>query len=162
MSELKPSDVAGDALAWSVIETEAKARKEACRAWLTDHLGPDLLAVAAQVNGQQVGKASYSLGSPEFKVTDSAAFMAFVVEQYPTEIEVVTQVNSAFQKRLLGELQAVGGTAIDTNGVPVPGVELQPGKPRLTITKDKGARDTIAAALAGGRLSLDPVKELEA
>ena len=159
--EPSPTAVAAEVVAYGLIETEAKARKDEGRAWLLERMGPELLAVAAQVGGRQVGRASYSFGNAEFKATDMDALAEFVAEHYPTEVETVTSVNAAFLKRLLGELKNVGGTAVDGNGLPVPGVTLVAGKPSLRVTKAKDARDTIAELLADGRVSLDGFRELE-
>lgn len=160
MDELKPSDVAAEAAVWGLVETEAKKRKDEARAWLADRMGPDLLAVSAVANGETVGRASYVEGKTSLKVTDLAAFYAFVEERYPTEI--VTAVNPAFQKKLLDELRSVGGVVINNDGEPVPGVEAVQGSSYVSVSKSKDAREKVADLLAGGRLSLDGITAVEA
>ena len=159
MSWAKPSDAAAEAAVWGLLEQEAKARKDAARAWLTERMGPDLLAVKAIANGQDVGRASYVEGKAKFKVTDPDAFRDFVATHYPTEI--VTAVSPAFQTKLMGELTRCNGLVIDPNGVPVAGVELVEGNPYVSVTKSKDAREKVAALMAQGRVSLDGIRAIE-
>ena len=162
MSELKPSEVAAEAVMWGLLESEAKARKDAARAWLAERMGPELLAVKAIADGRDVGKATFTDGRRELKVVDRQAFTGYVAEHYPTEVEQVAVVNTAFEKAHLAALTDVDGTVIDDAGVVVPGVELRTGAPYVSVRKSAEARETVQALMSGGRLSLDPVKELEA
>lgn len=156
----KPSDAAAEAAVWGLIETEAKKRKDEARAWLTEQMGPDLLAVSAVVNGETVGRATYVQGKTSPLIVDEDAFLKFVEQYYPSEI--VTAVNRAFKIKLLAELHQVdGGLAVDSNGVLVGGVEFCTGGSYVTVRKSQDAREKVAALLAGGGVSLDGLKAIE-
>lgn len=160
MSWGKPSDAAAEAAVWGLIETEAKKRKDEARAWLTEQMGPDLLAVRAVANGKDVGRASWVDAKLAFKVTDLTLFLEFVKQHYPEEI--VTAVNPAFQKRYLSELAQQGEAIIDNIGTVVQGVRLTQSNPYVSVTKAKDAREKVAALLAGGQVSLDGLTAIEA
>lgn len=152
---MKPSDVAAEAAVWGLIESEAKRRKDEARAWLTEHMGPDLLAVSAVANGQTVGRASYVQGKTQPVVTDPDAFLKFVEANYPSEVETVTNVNHAFRNKLLGEASNVAGAAVDSNGLVMDGVVFRTGLSYVSVKKSPEARETVQQLLAGGRLSLE-------
>lgn len=160
MSWDKPSDAAAEAAVWSLIESEAKKRKDEARAWLTERMGPDLLAVKAVANGQDVGRASYVEGKPTLKVIDEAAFVEFVAENYPSEVETSTFVNTAFEKSLLDGAKVVGDVVVDGNGLVISGVQQRVKAPYVSVSKSKDAREKVAALLAGGGLSLDGIRAL--
>lgn len=157
---MKPSDIAAEAAVWGLIETEAKKRKDEARAWLAEHMGPDLLAVAAVANGQTVGRASYVEGKSEWKISDESIFRDFVEEHYPDEI--VVAVNPAFKKHWLSGLHDVGGVVVDSFGVDIEeaGVELHSGTAYVSVKKSQDARATVVELLSQGRLSLDGIQAL--
>ncbi|WP_344089011.1 hypothetical protein, partial [Luedemannella helvata] len=63
-------------------------------------------------DGIEVGKVSLTAGSSEAKVTDADAFKAWVLQNHAGEIEreFRTSVRPAFEKKVLAELTAAGGT----------------------------------------------------
>ena len=85
-------------------------------------------------------------------VVDDWAFLAWVKENHPTEIE--ERVSDAFRKRFLDELAA--------NGEVVPGVELGTARPYLSNRFKAGGKDAIAAAWAKGTLQLGQILALPA
>jgi hypothetical protein len=156
----KPSDAAAEAAIWGLVESEAKKRKDAARRWLTEHMGPDLLAVKAIANGVDVGRVSFVEPKTELKVTDRELFARHVQRRYPTEVQLVPVVNPAFEARFLSEMVTiVDGTPLD-EGEPVCGVQVVESKPYVSVRKSADAREKVAELMSGGHLSLDGVKEL--
>ncbi len=148
-------DAAMRAAVWSVIEQAAAARKAEAKAELAALEFGD--SVAGKLNGQIVGKASWSKGRAKLVVTDEHAFVNWVYQNYPTEI--VSQVNPAFVRQL-EERAKTAGTPIDSIGDVVPGVELQTGDPYLTVRREKEAEEIVAGLLRHGRIELGGLREL--
>lgn len=154
-----PSEVAAHAAIWGLIETEAKARKNEAREWLSRHMGDDVAAVKAVANGVTIGKASWVEGKTAFTVFDDSAFLQYVGAKHPTEL--VTTVNSAFQEALFSNLKTVGDSVIDKDGEPVPGVRLRQSASFVSVTKTPAARATVEGLLSSGRLQLDGITHPE-
>lgn len=154
----KPSDAAAEAAVWSLIADVAIERKDAAKAWLLNHMGPDVAAVKAIANGETVGRASWVESKDTLAVVDPTAFMAYVARKWATEI--VTSVNPAFQRTLLAGLKLVEGEAIDKDGEPVPGVGVRTSAPKVVVTKSKTARATVDALLSSGQLQLGGLAEV--
>lgn len=156
MSWTNRSDAAAEAVGWQIIEAEAKKRKDEARAWLLDHLDNEVSQTRAVVDGVEVGKATLTHGKTEPKVIDEHEFIAWVREQYPSEL--VEAVNPAFQKAYFAANlhQGPDGVAIETpTGRVVPGVEFLTGSDKLTVTKSPDARRIIADLVTQGRAQLD-------
>ncbi|KZS63063.1 hypothetical protein PJN91_17210 [Mycobacterium kansasii] len=156
----KLSDIAAQAVVWALIADVAKEHKDAARARLTELMGADAAAVKAVANGADIGRATWVEGKPKPAVVDAAAFAAFVAEHYPTE--VITTVNPAFQRALLTKAQVVAGSVVlDSNGVPIAGVELRASDPYVSVRKTDEARATVETLLGGGYLTLDGITQPE-
>lgn len=158
MSERKLSDIAAEAVVWSLVADVAKERKDAARTELANRMGPEAVAVKAVANGTDVGRATWVEGKPKPVVTDERAFLAFVTEHYPTE--TLTVVNPAFQRQLFSNLTVIDGTVLDSNGVPVPGVEYRASDPFVSVRKSAEARATVDALLSSGQLQLGGLAEV--
>lgn len=120
-------------------------------------------------DGTEIGKVSLSAGSSEAKVTDPDAFKAWVLEHHAGEIErqFLTSVRPAFEKKLLAELTAVGGTEWPDpeTGVihDVPGVAIAPARARThSVRFGKTGRDAVMAAWRAGQLAGVALPELTA
>jgi hypothetical protein len=85
-------------------------------------------------------------------VTDDRAFLAWVKDNRPTEVE--ERVSDAFKKRFLDDLAKTGET--------VPGVDLTDARPYISTRFKPEGRDAIAAAWAEGTLSLGQILALPA
>lgn len=142
---------------FQVIEREAKAAKDAAREALTVLL-PYGDTVAGRVGDDLLCKAGWSKGSTKAVITDQAAFLAWVKEHHPTEVEVVESVNDAYVK----SLKTVDGVVIDKDGLPVDGMEVVTGKPSLSVRSEKNALDLVQQLIDEGRVTLDAIKELPA
>jgi hypothetical protein len=152
MSDLR--DAAARAAVWQVIEQAAKARKDEAKAELLALEQGD--TIAGKVNGQVVGKASWSKGRTKLVVVDERALLAWLRRRHANEI--VEAPNPAYLKAL--ETSAFDGAAIDSMGEAVPGVELQTSDPYLTVRREKEAEQIVAGLLAHGRIELDGIREL--
>jgi hypothetical protein len=150
------SHVAAEAVVWALIADVAKERKDAARAWLADHMGADSLAVAAIAQGVTVGRASLAGGKTTLTVTDPHAFLAWVKEHHPSEILEV--VNPAYKQAVTLSATNVDGTPVSPDGLVIAGCEFTAGDPYVSIRKTDEARNTVAALLAHGRISLEGVK----
>lgn len=155
----KLSDAAAAAVVWSLISEVAGERKDEARKWLADHMGPEALAAKAIANGNDIGKASWVEVKPKPVVTDAYAFLNFVARHYPTEI--IRTVNPAFQKALLGNATVVDDALIDSNGVPIPDVEIRTPDPYVSVRKDPSARAVVESLLGSGQLGLDGITQPE-
>jgi hypothetical protein len=119
--------------------------------------------------GADIATVSLSAGEGAAKVTDPEKFKAWVLEHYGSEIkrEFVTTVQPAFEKKLLAELTAAGGTewADPENGVihDVPGVEIAPSRARTHSVRFKtDGRDQVMTAWREGRLATVALPQLTA
>lgn len=92
-------------------------------------------------------------------VADEAAFLDWVAERYPTEVETVRRVRPAWLPRFLAEVKARGNPPCDAEGEEVPGLEWRPGGEFNTLTyKVDGEVKALVAAhadeIAAGRRPL--------
>lgn len=153
----KLSDAAAVAVVYGLISDVAKERKDQARSWLTSRMGPETLAAKAIANGNDVGRVTWVEGKPKPVVTNPVLFMEFVCEHYPDEI--IRTVNSAFQKALLTNATVVDDALIDSNGVPIPGVEIRTPDPYVSVRKSDAARAVVESLLGSGQLGLDGITQ---
>jgi hypothetical protein len=121
--------------------------------------------VAASLpDGTPVATISLTDPKPEAKVTDLEAFKAWVMREFPGEIErqFVAEVRPAFLDKVLAEMTAAGVARLvnkETGELhDVPGVEVKATRSRNHSLRFKpGGRDTIAAAWQAGTLPLPGV-----
>lgn len=88
---------------------------------LHDETGTKSLTVKDD-NGDEL--VTYTVVQPQasdtIKVTDPEAFLDWVLANFPTEVETITQVRPAFQARLLSRIVANGGVLYDSEtGEPI-------------------------------------------
>lgn len=116
-----------------------------------------------------IATVSLTAGEAAARIVDAEKFKAWVLENYGSEIkrEFVTSVQPAFEKKLLAELTAAGGTewADPENGVihEVPGVEIAPARARTHAVRFKtDGRDQVMTAWREGRLATVALPQLTA
>lgn len=158
MSWEKLSDAAAEAAVWSIIADVAKDRKDAARAWLTAHMGPEAVAVKAIANGTDVGRATWVEGKSKPVVTDEREFKQYVQDHFPSEL--ITTVNPAFQRQFLSNVQCIDGEPISKDGEWVPGVSFREPEPYVAVRKSASARATVDALLSSGQLQLGGLAEV--
>jgi len=155
MTERKLSDIAAEAVVFSLVADVAKTRKDEARAELASRMGAETLAVKAVANGNDIGRASWVEGKSKLAVTHPGMFTAFVAENYPDEM--LTYVNPAFQTSLLSNAVVVDGTVVDAQGLPIPGVQVRQSDAYVSVRKSAEARATVEALLNSGSLRLDGI-----
>ena len=67
-------------------------------------------------------------------VTDEAAFLAWVAERHPTEVETIRRVRPAWLSGFLTDVVGRGNPPCDAEGQIVPGLEWRPGGEFKTLT----------------------------
>jgi hypothetical protein len=150
-------DSAARAVVYQIIEQAAKARKDEARGELSALEPGDTLA--AKWDGQLLGKATMTSGRSQIVVTDEKKLLEWL--QYNQPDEIVMSINPAYLRLLESRAKEVGGV-IDSQGEPIPGLELVHGDPYVSVRKEKDSPFLVAQLLSGGRISLDGIKELEA
>jgi hypothetical protein len=104
--------------------------------------------------GSKLGTVTMTEGSEYVAVKDSAAFLAWVIENHPDEVESNPTVRPAFSKAVTESVKRDGGWIDPESGelVEVPGVEKDVGDPKPMVRKTGDAGKLVAAALAAGKL----------
>ena len=147
-------EAAFQAAVWQTIEAKAKQKKDEARARLGDV--PVGETVAGRWDGQIIAKATMAKGKKRLVVTDDRALLAWVKEHHPTE--VVEAVNPAYIKTIEAKAISEGlGAVIDSQGVVIPGVEVQTSDPTVSVRREPGAEEIIAELFAAGRVSMDGI-----
>lgn len=92
------------------------------------------------------GTVPLALSSARYDVTDRKAWIDWIAERYPMEIEEIIQVRPAFEKSLLESFAKQGEDACTDDGEIPPGVTFTPGgTPRgISIRYAKGVREQLA------------------
>lgn len=93
----------------------------------------------------RLGQAYISDPKDSWKVTDEAAFLAWVEANQPDEIVTTVQVNPAFRDWVLKH----GGLRVGDDLEPVDGVSSVRGTPRLTLRPSSNARETAPMLVTG-------------
>lgn len=153
MSEIK--DLARVAMVSKLIADTARAEGNASREELAAVMAFDGLERVRVLgdDGTDYGTVVLASGKRTAKVTDPAAFAAWVAARYPGE--VVPTVRPAFQERLLAAATKAGDPVDVGTGELIPGVELSQGEPYLTTRPSADAKARMRSALAAnGLLSL--------
>lgn len=135
----------------SVVTTEHKPVKVGL---LADMLAAGVERIrVTDDDGVNLGAISVTAGSPKARIVDDRAFLAWVVDRYPGE--VVQMVRESFARMLLEGATAAGEPVDKSTGEVVPGVEIVPGDPYLTVRPAAGAKERMReTVLASGLLQL--------
>lgn len=131
--------------------------------------GTKQITVDLPGSGKTVATITLVSPDPAAVITDEEAFLAWAIENCPSEIErryvgVVTEVRPAFLKALLKEMTSAGAAkwCDKATGVihDVPGVELQGRAQYQRLTFTKTGRDDLIAAWRAGQLAGSVLPEL--
>lgn len=115
---------------------------------------------AAKLGDTVVAYTNKVKGRKSVRVHDDMMLMAYVVENYPDEVEQVEQIRPAFKAKVLDDVQK-SGQLVDPSGVVWDCVEVVEGEPYLTTKLTDDAPIVIAGLLAQGRIGVDGLKALE-
>jgi hypothetical protein len=104
--------------------------------------------------GNSLGTVSLTVGRVSARVTDEAAFTAWVQRNHPDE--TVTVVRDSFRKKVLdsatGKAEHGDPTAVGPDGEVLPGVEVVHGLPYIMVRPTVEARDRMRTMLANSGL----------
>lgn len=130
------------------------ARKEDLGPQVTSTL-PVGTRLPVMVGGEHIGWLSIPQPRTTASVVNDARFLAWVKENFPTEIVTVEQVRESFAKNVLESVKAHGGwrTKNDTV-IDVPGVTVSQGDPYPKVDLAEGAGEAIGKAWRGGQIDL--------
>lgn len=96
---------------------------------------------------EKLGTISLKQGVWSAEVTDEAAFVAWVAERYPDEVETVRVVRPAFAGKLRDEAKRATAPVVPDTGERIPGLVVEQGKPYVSTTPTAAARDRAAELL---------------
>jgi|CXWK01.1.fsa_nt_gi hypothetical protein len=184
-------DAALEAAAWRVVKEQAAERESDAKARLDEGMEVGDSA-AARWSGWNLAKASKAKGRTVVTVTDPAAFAAWVMERWPSEVVAVESIRAEYLPELIESIKAVSshpglyiertatvnaafrrelddraaerGALIDDDGEVCPYVEVSTGAPSVRVTFDRKV-DRVAvvgAMLADNALAFAPAQEVEA
>lgn len=107
----------------------------------------------AALAGRPAGHAQLKKGATYAKVTDPAAFEAWVMFNRPDEVEHIktTRVRPAYQAALLAAAKKAGA-AVTADGEEIPGVTVTAGEPTVAVSVAEDAAVLLAAAWQSGEL----------
>lgn len=135
-----------------VLKEETDAAKVTARE-LMDQAGAERVRVNDE-HGTNLGTVSLAAGRVSARVTDEAAFLAWVQCNHPDETQTV--VRDAFRRKVLDGAVAKADhgdpTAVGPDGEVVPGVEVVHGQPYLACRPTPEARDRMRTMLANSGL----------
>ena len=104
-----------------------------------------------------VGTVSQENGSRTVRVVDEAAFLAWVTEHAPSEVETIVAVRPAYRAKILEQVKKVGAL-IDSDGTVIDGiVEVVVGEPK-SVTRLNDEADIVI----GGLLEKRPDRRIRA
>lgn len=90
-----------------------------------------------EINGMPAGAVTYAHGSRSVTVTDPAALAEWVLDNYPTEVELVTTVRQSFLDQIIEATKRAGEPAGPGGELGLPGVSVRDGMPRLSARPDR-------------------------
>lgn len=105
-------------------------------------------------DGTDLGSVALAAGRVSAKVTDPAAFQAWVAVRHPDEL--VQQVRESFTHRVLNQAAATGDPVDPMTGEVIPGVEVVAGDPYLTVRPTAAAKDRMRETLQASGLLVLP------
>ncbi|MGI5414286.1 hypothetical protein [Actinomadura luteofluorescens] len=110
----------------------------------------------ARLGEAKLGKVAKTEPAEKPVVSDRDAFTKHVAASWPTEVEQVEQVRPAFERKLLGEMEAKG-CAVDDNGEVVPGVRFESSTPQQRFYPEDDAEVMLTAVDAEDLPQVDGV-----
>jgi hypothetical protein len=109
----------------------------------------------ARFDGRRVAWVSMPTPATRAAVVNEAAFLAWVKETLPDEVETVERVRPGTAKHLAEMMKAKGGwTDEDGNLVPIPGIKVTTSDLSPRVELDDDAEDAIRTAWLAGEIDL--------
>lgn len=130
--------------------TEAdKAIREQAR---TDFDMPGVREIGV-IGDEQIGSVALTKGKTSWTVTDPQALLEWVKANVPDEVVTTETVRSSYVQAVLARAKNDGVAVDPFTGEVIPGIECKTSEPSLNVKPSDDAPETIARALADGRLS---------
>lgn len=148
MSAPNRAQLAGLGLFWDSVAEDAKTRSRAAREELNaaaqQELERDGIAPTWRVPG--FGTVPLTLTAPSIEVTDPDAYLTWVAERHPDEIETVRRVRPSFDERIRRSALKRGDPPSTPDGEAIPGLKFRPGgQPRgVQLRPDAQAKEQAA------------------
>lgn len=137
-----------------IIGDRAKAGAGMARTALLDNIRTGETAAAFAPDGETLlGKGTIAKGSVRVSVTSPGALVAWVAENYPTEI--VQAIAPAFEAKILAASKTAGEPCGPGGELDVPGIEVTTGPPSPRITPTADADEWVADMLTRAGIQLD-------
>jgi len=146
---VKPRDAAAEAVVWALIEDFAKARKEAARNWVGEHLRAESMkGVDAVANGSVIGSVTRSKDREVRDVLDEALFLSYIISHHAGVLQVPYMWKNAFLRTLTEVETDSGAVYIDGEGEIVPGVGVRTLAGQVKVNKTTDARAVVDTILS--------------
>lgn len=131
-----------------VVAAEHKPVKEDLRALMLA-AGVEKVRVTDD-DGVNLGAASLARSSAKARVTDAAAFAAWVAARYPGEL--VQVVRESFTSKILAGASDAQAPVDAATGEVVPGVDIVAGEPYVTVRPTADAKERMRETLLSSGL----------
>ncbi len=154
------ADLAHEAVFWAAVAEQAAARAKPARAGQEEQaraeLARDGVAPTWRIPG--LGTVPLAVTQPSVTVVDEQAYLAWVAERHPTEVEEVVRVRAAFDADLRRQLAAAECDPPCTpGGEVIPGLSFRPGGQPAGVSV-RATSAAKATALAVARDVLDSLR----
>lgn len=135
-------------------ETVARQDMAADFAVASEQLG-DLKSIVVKLpDGSKVATVSLTEGRTTWQVTDEPAFLAWVTDNFPSEVETVTRVRPAFVPAMQKMYTVEGDVVVGPSGLVAEGVTVTAGAPFTSVRYTPEGRTAISDAWQAGRLDV--------
>ncbi|WP_329521215.1 hypothetical protein [Spirillospora sp. NBC_01491] len=138
-----------------VLSTRVGAAKKSADKEITGGWEVSDRNAAVLPGGIKVGSVTLAKGKTSAEITDTDAFMEWVLETHPDAIEQVkvTRVNRDFTARMIAFARATGSAVDPATGEEVPGLHVREGDPYAMTTLEDDAVELVADAWQTGQLA---------
>lgn len=137
-----------------VIGEQLKAAKAGTDGQIAGTWRPKDRSTAVLPNGSEIGTVTLAAGRTTARLSDEAAFRAWVEKVHPDQMETVTitRPDPGFVARLMSAAQKLGHPVDAETGEEVPGITVVQGDPHPMVKLDPDAAAVVAAAWQDGQL----------
>lgn len=144
-------------LVLKLLADQIRTGRDVAATEVRDTWRPSTRIPATLPDGRVLGTVTLTDGKTGARVTDEAAFTAWVRKHRPDEI--VETVRPSYQKAVLAEAKDAGAP-VTRDGELIPGVEIVHGDPYPSVRAVDGAMDAVRDAWSTGQLDWSIVPEI--
>lgn len=137
-----------------VLAEQMKAAKTSADSAVTGSWRPKDRTTAVLPTGDEIGTVTLASGRKTARLSDEAAFLAWVKATHPDEMETVTitRPNPQFVARLMSAAQKLGHPVDAATGEEVPGITVVEGEPCPVVKLSPDAAEIVAKRWQSGGL----------